>query len=51
MAGGKLIGKFKPKWEEPYIVQEANANGSYKVTNNGIGEISISGRFLKPYYP
>ena len=52
MAGGKLVGKFEPKWEGPYIVQEAYSNGSYKIVhNNGIGEISISGRFLKPYYP
>ena len=51
MAGGKLVGKFEPKWEGPYVVQEAYANGSYRIANsNGIGEIPISGYFLKRYY-
>lgn len=48
MAGNRLVGKFEPKWEGPYVVQEAYTNGSYRIVScNGTGEFPLRGRFLK----
>ncbi|KAG9446344.1 hypothetical protein H6P81_012472 [Aristolochia fimbriata] len=48
----KTGGKFAPKWEGPYVVQEAYTNGAYKlVTANGSELPITNGKFLKRFYP
>ncbi|KAG9446503.1 hypothetical protein H6P81_012631 [Aristolochia fimbriata] len=48
----KIGGKFAPKWEGPYVVQEAYTNGAYKlVTTNGSELPITNGKFLKRFYP
>ncbi|KAG9440971.1 hypothetical protein H6P81_021136 [Aristolochia fimbriata] len=48
----KIGGKFAPKWEGPYVVQEAYTNGAYKlVTANGSELPITNGKFLKRFFP
>ncbi|KAG9453450.1 hypothetical protein H6P81_006354 [Aristolochia fimbriata] len=48
----KTGGKFAPKWEGPYVIQEAYTNGAYKlVTANGSELPVTNGKFLKRFYP
>ncbi|KAG9450539.1 hypothetical protein H6P81_010504 [Aristolochia fimbriata] len=48
----KTGGKFAPKWEGPYVVQEAYTNGAYKlVTANGSELPITNGKFLKRFFP
>ncbi|KAG9442388.1 hypothetical protein H6P81_018242 [Aristolochia fimbriata] len=48
----KTGGKFAPKWEGPYVVQEAYTNGAYKlVSANGLELPIMNGKFLKRFYP
>ncbi|KAG9450484.1 hypothetical protein H6P81_010449 [Aristolochia fimbriata] len=48
----KTGGKFAPKWEGPYVVQEAYTNGAYKlVTANGSELPITNGKFLKQFFP
>ncbi|KAG9458986.1 hypothetical protein H6P81_003494 [Aristolochia fimbriata] len=43
-------GKFAPKWEGSYVVQEAYTNGAYKlVTSNGSELPITNGKFLKRF--
>ncbi|KAG9447255.1 hypothetical protein H6P81_013383 [Aristolochia fimbriata] len=47
----KTGGKFAPKWEGPYVVQEAYTNGAYKlVTANGSELPITNGKFLKRFF-
>ncbi|KAG9442376.1 hypothetical protein H6P81_018230 [Aristolochia fimbriata] len=44
----KTGGKFAPKWEGQYVVQEAYTNRAYKlVTSNGSELLITNGKFLK----
>ncbi|KAG9444917.1 hypothetical protein H6P81_016257 [Aristolochia fimbriata] len=48
----KTRGKFAPKWEGPYVVQEAYTNGAYKLVTASGSELPITnGKFLKRFYP
>ncbi|KAG9447747.1 hypothetical protein H6P81_013875 [Aristolochia fimbriata] len=48
----KTGGKFAPKWEGSYVVQEAYTNGAYKlVTSNGSELPITNGKFFKRFYP
>ena len=51
MDGGKLIGKFEPKWEGPYIVEKVYGNGTHEVTNcESQIKTTINENYLKRYY-
>ncbi|XP_019155716.1 PREDICTED: uncharacterized protein LOC109152471 [Ipomoea nil] len=44
--------KFTPKWDGPYVVQEAYSGGAYKlIDENGVRVGPINGKFLKVYHP
>ncbi|KAG9458852.1 hypothetical protein H6P81_003360 [Aristolochia fimbriata] len=46
----KIGGKFVPKWEGPYVVQEAYTNGAYKLVMSNGSELPITnGKFLKRF--
>jgi len=49
----KIIGKFQPKWEGPFVTETIYSNGAYRlITLNGDTlMMPINGRFLKKYYP
>ena len=55
--GGKSLcliswGKFTPKWDDPFVVQELYTNGTYKIIDNeGVRVGPINVKLLKPYYP
>ncbi|KAG9453432.1 hypothetical protein H6P81_006336 [Aristolochia fimbriata] len=52
MATSRDGGKFAPKWEGPFIVQEVYTNGAYKlVTPEGRRLPATNGKFLKKFYP
>ncbi|CAM8940951.1 unnamed protein product [Rhodiola kirilowii] len=47
----KTGSKFKEKWDDPYVVQEAYTNGAYKIVDQeGLRVEPINGKFLKRYY-
>ena len=48
----KSTGKFKAKWEGPYVVDTVNTNGAYHLRDvDGVRqELPINGKFLKKYY-
>ncbi|KAG9447595.1 hypothetical protein H6P81_013723 [Aristolochia fimbriata] len=51
MATSRDGGKFAPKWEGPFVVQEVYTNGAYKlVTPEGRRLPAINGKFLKKFY-
>ncbi|KAG9458357.1 hypothetical protein H6P81_002865 [Aristolochia fimbriata] len=51
MAISKDGGKFAPKWEGPFTVQEVYTNGAYKlVTPEGRRLPAINSKFLKKFY-
>ncbi|XP_019160042.1 PREDICTED: uncharacterized protein LOC109156645 [Ipomoea nil] len=44
--------KFTPKWDGPYVVQEAYSGGAYKlIDEDGVRVGPINGKFLKIYHP
>ncbi|XP_019166707.1 PREDICTED: uncharacterized protein LOC109162459 [Ipomoea nil] len=44
--------KFTPKWDGPYVVQEAYSGGAYKlIDENGVRVGPINGKLLKIYHP
>ncbi|XP_019155161.1 PREDICTED: uncharacterized protein LOC109152033 [Ipomoea nil] len=44
--------KFTPKWDGPYVVQEAYSGGAYKLIDEyGVRVGPINGKFLKIYHP
>jgi hypothetical protein len=48
----KTKGKFEPKWEGPYIIEQVYDGGAYQLVD-GQGERPmppINGRFLKKYF-
>ncbi|KAG9446928.1 hypothetical protein H6P81_013056 [Aristolochia fimbriata] len=48
----KTGGKFAPKWDGPYVVQEAYTNDAYKlVTAKGSELLITNGKFLKRFFP
>jgi len=49
---GKSKGKFEPKWEGPYVVEQVYDGGAYQLINQeGIRPMPpINGRFLKKYF-
>jgi len=49
----KTKGKFQPKWERLYVVETVYSNGAYRLANSNGNTLmmSISGKFLKKYYP
>ncbi|KAG9458863.1 hypothetical protein H6P81_003371 [Aristolochia fimbriata] len=50
MATSRYGGKFAPKWEGPFVVQEVYTNGAYKlVTPEGRRLPAINGKFLKNF--
>ncbi|XP_070054317.1 uncharacterized protein [Nicotiana tomentosiformis] len=45
-------GSLHQKWDGPYVVQEANSSGAYKlVDTDGMRIFPINGKFSKKYYP
>jgi hypothetical protein len=52
MVTHKIRGKFEPKWEGPYIVEQAYDGGAYQLIDcQGIRPMPpINGRFLKKYF-
>jgi len=49
----KTKGKFKPKWEELFVIESVYSNRVYHLTNpNGDTlMMPIYGKYLKKYYP
>ena len=49
----KSKGKFKPKWERPFVVETVYSNGAYRmITVEGdVVMMPINGKYLKKYYP
>jgi hypothetical protein len=48
----KTKGKFEPKWEGPYVIDQAYDGGAYQlIDQQGIRSMPpINGRFLKKYF-
>jgi hypothetical protein len=48
----KTRGKFEPKWEGPYIVEQAYDGGAYQLIDCQVIRPMppINGRFLKKYF-
>jgi hypothetical protein len=48
----KMKGKFEPKWEGPYIIEQAYDGGAYQlIDHQGNRRMPpINGRFLKKYF-
>jgi hypothetical protein len=49
---GKSRGKFEPKWEGPYIIEQVYDGGAYQlIDQEGLRPMPpINGRFLKKYF-
>jgi len=49
----KTTGKFKPKWEGPFVVDTVYSNGAYRLANPNSDTLMmpINGKFLKKYCP
>ncbi|KAH7837409.1 hypothetical protein Vadar_013581 [Vaccinium darrowii] len=50
---GVFASKFAVKWEGPFLVKEANANGYYRISrlNSETTMAPINSRWLKAYHP
>ena len=49
----KTEGKFQHKWEGPFVLKLVYSNGAHRLitTDGNTLMMSITGRFLKKYYP
>jgi hypothetical protein len=48
----KTRGKFEPKWEGPFIIEQVYDGGAYQlVDNQGLHPMPpVNGRYLKKYF-
>jgi hypothetical protein len=49
----RMIRKFEPKWEGPYILKDIYSSGAYRIIslNGEYRSPPVNGKFLKHYYP
>ena len=50
--GKKTPGKFKPKWDGPYVIEKVFEGGAYQLIDQDGQRVStpLNGRYLKKYY-
>jgi hypothetical protein len=50
--GKKTPGKFKPKWDGPYVIEKVFEGGAYQLIDQDGRRVStpLNGRYLKKYY-